>query len=316
MFVELGLEGWTPLAAFVVFGLLIGVAFGVLAQRSRFCLRRGLVGPEAERSSALGTWLMALAVSVAGSTAAIEDGFVDFSGHRLYSESLPLAAIVIAGLMFGAGMVLARGCASRLTILAATGNMRAMMTILIFAEAAHATLKGVLAPARTWLGGFAIDLGQPATLSALFGSAIVPAVLIVAILVFVAVRSGVSWTQLAMGALIGSLIPIAWVGTGYVLHDEFDPIALQGLAFTLPATEALFWTVAGTAIEPGFGVGVIGGVLVGSLLASVAFGEFKLAGFDRDTPTSNYIVGGLLWVSEAFWPVAAPSAPACRVSGC
>jgi len=119
---------------------------------------------------------------------------------------LPLAAIVIGGLMFRAGMVSARGRASRLTSLEATGNMRAMTTILIFAVAAHATLKGVLAPARTWLGGFAIDLGQAATLSALFGSAIVPAVLIVS--VFVVVRSGASWTQLAMGALIGSLISI------------------------------------------------------------------------------------------------------------
>ncbi len=172
--------------------------------------------------------------------------------------------------------------------------MRAMTTVLIFAVAAHATLKGVLAPARTWLGGFAIDLGQPATLSALFGSEIVPVLLIVTVLVFVVVRSGASWMQLAMGALIGSLILISRVGTGYVLHDEFDPIALQGLAFSLPATETLLWTVAGTAIEPCFGVGFIGGVLVGSLLTSVAFGEFKTAGFYRETPTGNYIVGGLL----------------------
>ncbi len=82
--------------------------------------------------------------------------------------------------------------------------------------------------------------------------------------------------------------------TGYVLFDELDPIALQWLAFTLPATETLFWTVAGTAIDPGFGVGFIGGALAGSLLASVAFGEFKLAGFDRHTPTGNYLAGGIL----------------------
>lgn len=294
MFEELGLEGWTPLAASVVFGLLIGVAFGSLAQRSRFCLRRGLVGPEAERSSALGTWLMALAVSIAGTTAASVYGFVDFSSHRLQSDSLPLAAIILGGLMFGVGMVLARGCASRLTVLAATGNLRALITILVFAVAAHATLKGVLAPARTWLGEFSIDLGQPATLAAMFGNAVIPAALLVALLLVVVLRSGASWAQLAMGALIGALIPIAWVGTGYILYDEFDPISLQGLAFTLPATETLFWTVAGTAIDPGFGVGFIGGVLAGSLLASVLFGDFRLVGFNRDTPTGNYLAGGLL----------------------
>ena len=104
--------------------------------------------------------------------------------------------------------MLERGCASRLTVLAANGNLRALTTILVFAVAAHATLKGILAPARKWLGEFAIDLGQPATLSAVFGNAVIPAVLLSALLLLVALRSGASWTQFAMGALIGVLIPL------------------------------------------------------------------------------------------------------------
>ncbi len=128
----------------------------------------------------------------------------------------------------------------------------------------------------------------------MFGNAILPAAVIIALLLVVVFRSGASWTQLAMGALIGALVPLAWVGTSDVLFYEFDPIALQGMAFTLPATEMLFWTVAGTAIDPGFGVGFIDGVLAGSLLASVAFGDFKLVGFDRDTPTGKYLAGGIL----------------------
>ncbi len=98
--------------------------------------------------------------------------------------------------------------------------------IMVFAVAAHATLTGILAPVRTWLGEFVIDLGQSATLSAVFGNAVIPAAPLVALLLLVALRSGVSWTQLALGALIGALIPLAWVGTGYVLFDEFDPIGL------------------------------------------------------------------------------------------
>ena len=104
------------------------------------------------------------------------------------------------------------------------------------------------------------------------------------------------------------------MGAGYVLHDESDPIALQGLAFTLPATEALFWTAAGTAIEPGFGVGFIVGVLVGSLLTSVALGEFKMAGFDRETPTGNYIVGGLL-MGVGMLSIASALALAAMIAG-
>ena len=48
MFETLGLEGWTPQAVSVVVGALLGLAFGGLAQRARFCLRRGLVGAAEE----------------------------------------------------------------------------------------------------------------------------------------------------------------------------------------------------------------------------------------------------------------------------
>lgn len=294
MFEQLGLDGWTPLAASLVLGLLIGGAFGVLGQRSRFCLRRGIAGSQSERSSALGTWLMALAVAVAGTTVIAQYELVDFSGHRFLSSSVPLVAIVLGGLLFGVGMVLTRGCASRLTVLAGTGNLRAVTTIMVFAVVAHATIKGVLAPLRVWLGSFTIDFQGPASLASLFGGAVLPATLIAAILAGFALRSQARWGTLAMGACIGLLVPLGWLGTGYILLDEFDPIALESLSFTSPASETLFWTVAGTAVAPGFGVGLVGGTLAGSLLAALVFGEFSVTGFDRDTPTGRYLAGGVL----------------------
>ena len=120
MFAELGLEGWTPVAASVVLGLILGALFGVLAQRSRFCLRRGLAGPVEERRSALSTWLMGLAVAVGGTAALAQYGFVDFSTHRFWAQTVPVLAIALGGVLFGVGMVLTRGCASRLTVLAGT----------------------------------------------------------------------------------------------------------------------------------------------------------------------------------------------------
>lgn len=294
MFEELGLEGWTPLAASLVFGLILGGVFGLLAQRSGFCLRRGLVGDRAERSSALGTWVMALAVAVAGTTAIAEYGLLDFSSTRFHSSSVPVLAILVGGVMFGIGMVLTRGCASRLTVLAGTGNLRAVLTMLVFAIAAHATLKGVLAPARTWLQSVSMDFEGPATLATLAGGALLPAALLSIALAVVAIRSQARVSGLVMGALIGALIPLGWLGTGYLLADEFDPIAVESLAFTSSASDTLFWTVAGTSIAPGFGVGVFLGTIVGALLASVAFGDFSVVGFTNETPTGKYIAGGTL----------------------
>ena len=55
----------------------------------------------------------------------------------------------------------------------------------------------------------------------------------------------------ALAALIGLLVPLAWVGTGYVLYDDFDPIAMESLSFTSPAAESMFYTVAASAIVLG-----------------------------------------------------------------
>ena len=62
MFEQLGLEGWTPVGASLVLGIALGIAYGAAAERSRFCLRRGLAGPAEERRAALGVWAMAVSI--------------------------------------------------------------------------------------------------------------------------------------------------------------------------------------------------------------------------------------------------------------
>lgn len=55
--------------------------------------------------------------------------------------------------MFAPALVLARGCASRLLVLSATGNLRALLSGLVFAVTAQAALRGVLSPLRDRLAG-------------------------------------------------------------------------------------------------------------------------------------------------------------------
>ncbi|MDX2155822.1 MAG: YeeE/YedE family protein [Hyphomicrobiaceae bacterium] len=294
MFHELGLAGWTPQAAAVVLGAVLGLAFGLLAERSRFCLRRSLAGEPGERGPALGVWAAALAIAIAGTTAIAGAGLVDLASHRLLSARLPAVAIVAGGLMFGAGMVLARGCASRLTVLAGTGNLRAVATLVVFAVLAHATLKGALAPGRAWIGGLVIDTGKVTSLAAVPGGAPLWAAIIVAALLVAAVTSRAGWRDLAMGAGIGALVPLGWLGTGFVLHDEFAPIPLETLAFTSAASEGLFWWVAGTAVAPTFGVGLLAGAIAGSFLSALAARRLAPTGFTAETGTGRYLAGGAL----------------------
>ncbi|MDQ2095409.1 YeeE/YedE family protein [Rhodalgimonas zhirmunskyi] len=292
MFESLGLEDTTPLQASLWLGLAIGLAFGVLAQITRFCLRRSISGPN--RAEAAGTWAMALAVALIGTQAAVAAGWISFDAYRLTTPDLPILALVLGGLAFGAGMILTRGCASRLAVLSGSGNLRAVTVLILFVITAHATLKGVLAPVRTTLGNVTLPLGDYATLAALPGGATVWTGVIALAALALALRSGVGPVQLALAALIGALVPLAWVGTGYVLLDEFDPIVQQSLAFTSPGAESLFYLVASTAIEPGFGPGLFAGALIGAALAALSRREFEWQSFESPRQTGRYALGAVL----------------------
>jgi uncharacterized membrane protein YedE/YeeE len=284
----------TPRIASVLVGAGPGVAFGILAERTRFCLRRAIAGPLPERDAAKGVWAMALAVALVGTTAILAMGLVDLSGHRLLAERLPVAAIILGGLLFGIGMVLARGCASRLTVLAGTGNLRALTVMIVFAVVAHATLKGVLAPVRTSIGALSIDLGSYSSLAALPGGPVLWAGLAAVVLVIVALRSGARPLDMTGGALIGALAPLGWLATGWLLKDDFDPVPVESLAFTSAGAEALFWWIASSAIGPTFGVGFLAGIIAGSALSSALAGEWKAVGFTEEVSTGRYLAGGVL----------------------
>ncbi|KPQ13447.1 MAG: tRNA 5-methylaminomethyl-2-thiouridine biosynthesis bifunctional protein [Rhodobacteraceae bacterium HLUCCO18] len=244
-----------PRAVSVWLGLALGIAFGALAFLTRFCLRRALVGPAPERAPARGVWALALAVAILGTQIAVAAGWVDFAAHRFHAASLPLVLIVAGGLLFGAGAVLARGCITRLTVLTGGGNLRALTGLLVFAVTAHATLQGLLMPLRTSLG--ALTVTPPAvSLGDLPGGPWVWSGLLVAALLLVALRSGAGRGALFGAAALGALVPAAWVATGFVLFDEFDPIALEGLSFTAPWAETLFWSMAASLTAPGFGTGL------------------------------------------------------------
>jgi len=79
-----------------------------------------------------------------------------------------------------------------------------------------------------------------------------------------------------------------------LLGDDFDPVALESLSFTAPYADTLFWTVASTSIPANFGVGLIGGTVIGALVASLIFGSFQWQSFHTPAETGRYAGGAVL----------------------
>jgi len=76
---------------------------------------------------------------------------------------------------------------------------------------------------------------------------------------------------------------------------SFEPIPVQGLSFSSPSAEWLTRVLyTDTAPKFGFDAGLLPSVFVGSLIASVLFGEFKFEGFQTENKLGHYLSGAIL----------------------
>jgi uncharacterized membrane protein YedE/YeeE len=280
-------------------GLAIGFAFGFLAQRSRFCLRsaviefsRNLVGGK------LTVWLFAFASAVIGTQALVLLGAFDASDARQIAARGSLSGAAIGGALFGMGMILARGCSSRLLVLAAQGNLRSVISGLVFAVAAQASWTGLLAPAREWLSGlWTVDGGAARDLVARtgigHGGALVFGLVWLAAAVFWARRQRVPAWGWAGATGVGLTIAAAWWATYAISRASFDPHPIQALSFTGPSAEVLTRTLFASDKPLNFDLGLMPGVFLGSFAAAWLFKELKLEGFAGGAPMRRANIGAL-----------------------
>ncbi|MDA0962916.1 MAG: YeeE/YedE family protein [Proteobacteria bacterium] len=281
-------------------GLAVGLVFGVMAQRSRFCLRAATVEvAEGHLGPKLSIWLIAFFTALALVQGAVAPGFLDLGAARVLAATGSLSGAILGGLIFGAGMVLARGCASRLLVLASSGNLRALITGLVVTLVAQAAYRGALSPARETIaglwtvpGGDGRDLGLALGLSsgAVAGLALAG---LAASFVF-ARRRAVPLAQALTAAGVGAAVMLGWLATYLVAQTSFEVVPLSSVTFTGPATDTLMALVTEPSLPLSFGIGLVPGVALGAGAAALLAGEWKLERFGADTPMERYLIGAVL----------------------
>ena len=300
MLLESAVEYLGESNALALTGIVVGAAFGFLAQRSKFCLRSAVI--EFARNltgGKLTVWLFAFSTAILATQVLAKWGLFDASESRQIAARGSLSGAAIGGALFGIGMILARGCSSRLLVLAAQGNLRALMSGLVFAVAAQAALTGMLAPVREVISSWwTVEGGTPRDLLVRtgigHGGALLFGLVWLAAAVVWARRQGVATWSWAGAIGVGLTISAAWWATYAISRVSFDPHPVQALSFTGPSAEVLSRVLFSTDKPPTFDLGLVPGVFLGAFTAAALYGELKLEGFQGGAGMRRYLVGATL----------------------
>ncbi|MGI9334872.1 MAG: YeeE/YedE thiosulfate transporter family protein, partial [Gammaproteobacteria bacterium] len=229
-----------------VWGFVIAAVFGFVSNKTNFC-SMGAISDVLHMGSKgrLGAWFLAIGIAVLGTQGLQLAGLVDVGESIYLGTTFTWFSHVVGGLLFGVGMTLGAGCGQRNLVRLGTGNLRALVVLLVLGITAYATVRGLLGPVR--IGVFepvSVDLAEhgytdqrlSSLLGALFGLqdaawfAIVVAAGVGLLLILYALRQPAlrqSFDNLLAGVVIGLCIVAGWFVTGYLGMDDFDPVAVE-----------------------------------------------------------------------------------------
>jgi hypothetical protein len=174
-----------------------------------------------------------------------------------------------------------------------------LLSGLIFAVTAQASLSGALSPLRNTLSNlWTVEGGSARDLLALtgighWGGLVFGLVWLVAALYF-SVRSGWGLWKWVGGIGAGLMIAAGWGFTYQVSANSFQVIQIQGLTFSGPSAEWLIRVLSTPSPAIGFDFGLLPGVFLGSFLGAWLGKDLKLEGFSDGYGMQRYIVGAML----------------------
>lgn len=285
-------------AAAALAGVLAGLVFGVSAERSRFCLRaaavemaRGRLGPR------MAVWLLTFSTALLWTQGLHWFGMLDLSESRWLASPGTLSGAVIGGLVFGVGMVLARGCPGRLLVLGATGNLRAILSGLVFAVVAQMSLRGIFSPLREAVSGAWVTKGPNPNLLATFGlpqeMGIAIGVAFALLALLIARRAAVSHSVLLFGSGVGFAVAIGWALTYALSRVSFDPVPVGSLTFSGPSADTLMFLLS-SGLALNFDIGLVPAVATGAFASAWAAGRLEWQGWDGARSMRRYLSGAAL----------------------
>lgn len=296
-----------------LYGFLLAVVFGAVANKTNFCTM-GAVSDWVNMGSKgrLAAWVLAMGIAVAGAQLLELTGLVELESSIYRGSTFGLGGYIVGGLLFGIGMTLGGGCGQRTLVRVGSGNLKSLVVFLILGVTAYATLRGLLGVVR-------VEVFDPASLDlSVNGMEEQGLASLLAHVTGIGSSNGLKWVvagvvsfcligwalrqpalkedsnNLVAGVVVGLLITGAWISTGILGLDDFDPVPVEGMSFISPTgnTVSFFMTYTGATIN--FGIAVVLGVIVGSLLYAIFTRTFAIETFNHRSDMINHMWGGAL----------------------
>ncbi len=253
-----------------ILGLIIGLVFGFIAQQKQFCFSGSIKDfLQIKSTKRAASVVMAMIVAII-STQILSINFdIDLTQSAYFKKDINYFAIIIGGIMFGAGMMIADGCSSRSIIKFAQGDSNALVTLIFIAIFAYATTKGVLFELiNPFINNQTlIDISKNFT-NFQFNIYIVLAILFFVLYLFTKKIKRIF--SLYDGAIIGLLVGVAWYVTGYIGLESIDKeIQTQAISFVYPSAKTLELFTYYQVNEFSFGVCLVIGAIIGTYISTL-----------------------------------------------
>lgn len=264
-------------------GMFIGLLFGIVVQRSRFCMTAVVSNWILMRDTRqLHVYLIAVMVAMIGTLLLEQGGLVAIGDSAYRTSSISCLSLVLGGCMFGLGAVFAGGCIGRILVLTGEGNLGALLAMLTIALGATASYTGALESFRVWthnLAALQLHPGESSILNLLGISSRLFVLTLFSILVWLIVRGRRNTVTLAIvitGVSIGTLVVAGWWVTGWLAMDEFSIQKPTSLTFAGPLANSALYLTNGNTPQNSFGVALFFGLVIGSLLSALLSRSFRL----------------------------------------
>lgn len=311
------------LVHYVAWGaFVLAFIFGAIANKTNFCTM-GAVSDWVNMgdTNRMRMWLLAIAVAVIGANALQLGGVINVAKSIYPAPNFTWLAYIVGGFLFGVGMTLGSGCASKTLIRIGGGSLKSVIVFVFLGIAAYMTLYGLF-------GAFRVDVIDKAAF-VLPTNQDLPSLLAHAsglgrhlwtVIMMVAVGGGLlafvygsrdfrsSYEYTLGGGVIGLVVVAGWYLSGHIGHMAEDPNTLQeaffatnsghmeSFSFVAPAAYSLqylmLWTDGSEIIT--FGIAAAVGVVAGSAAYALATRSFRWEGFRDVEDTATHIVGGIL----------------------